>query len=76
MPEVEKPAPPVPRQRTVRLIATLKTAEETDEQVRSLTRTLAADLGRRVTHDEVIAASVKVASLHLPLLTRYMDGAP
>jgi site-specific recombinase len=74
MTAVKKSPPAVPGQRTVRLIASLKTAAETDEAVRALTRTLAADLGRRVTQDEVIAASVKVAGLHLPLLMRYMGG--
>lgn len=70
MPELR---PAVPAQRAKRMKTTLKTCDATDEAVRSLSRAMAVQLDRSVTHDEVISAAVKISGLHLSLLAQYMQ---
>lgn len=68
----EPTVPEVPAPRPRRLMGVLKTSPSTEEAVREITRTLAYRLGRTPTHDEVIAAAVKVADDHAELMIRYM----
>lgn len=61
-----------PAQRRKRLLPSLLTSQHTEEAVRSLTRALAVELGRTPEHDEVLAASVAVAGMHIPLVVEYV----
>lgn len=52
----------------------LRTTEATSEAVRALTRRLAVEIGRTPSHDEVIAAAISVADVHMPLLVAYVQN--
>lgn len=67
MPEVK-----VPAQRPRGLKQTLWTSPSTEEGTRALLRALAVELGRTPTQDEVLAASVAVAGMHIPLVVEYV----
>ncbi len=44
----------------------------TEDAVKALTRALAVELDRKVTHDEVLGACVAIGGLHIPLLVQYV----
>lgn len=70
-----EPIEPTTRARRRDLEQTFRTSMPTEGAVRDLTRTLAVKLGRTPTHDEVIRASVQLASVHMTLLVEYLERA-
>lgn len=65
--------PPVPEQKARGAMPMIRTTPPTEELIRGLTRTLAVELNRTPTQDEVVRAAVMVATVHMPLLVKYLE---